>query len=196
MRIENNTLFEAGKKNALLSLQNALDTNKVDIKILPILDLINQLPNYYTSSSCAGRIVVLQLPCLGDKKNAVFLGKWHRTVNIEEIHKAIKTSTYGYIWILSQSPIIHVISKSLEDANSLVKLAICSGLKNSGFKTYDKKIVIELCSTERLDAPIGENTELYCTKQHLILLTTIANKIITRSQQKMKKFEKKLINFL
>jgi tRNA wybutosine-synthesizing protein 3 len=192
MKTENNIVFKNGKQHASTLLQTAIDTRKVDTEILPILHQINQLPCYYTSSSCAGRIVLLQIPGLGDKKNAVFLGKWHRQVSIEEVNEAMKTSSSGLIWILSQSPIIHVIAKSLTDADKLVKVAISSGLKNSGFKTFDKKIVVELCSTERLDAPIGEKNTVYCTEEHLILLIKIANSIILKSQEKMKRFRKNL----
>lgn len=196
MKTEKKTVFETAKHHTLTLLQTAIDTKKVDTEILPILTVINQLPCYYTSSSCAGRILLLQLPSLGDKKNAVFLGKWHRQVSIEEVNEAMKTASSGLIWILSQSPIIHVIAKSLTDADKLVKVAISSGLKNSGFKTYDKKIVIELCSTERLDAPIGENDTIYCTKEHLVLLIKIANDIIIKSQEKINKFQKNLLKIL
>lgn len=194
MKTENNTIFESGKQHALTLLQTAIESKKVDTQILPILHLINQHQSYYTSSSCAGRVVLLQLPSLGDKKNAVFLGKWHNTVTLDEITKASQTATTGLVWLLSQSPIIHVIAKNLEAADKLVKTAISSGLKNSGFKLYDKKIVIELCSTERLDAPIGENNTLFCTQDHLVLLIKIANEIITKSQEKMKKFQRELHN--
>jgi len=72
--------FLENKKNALQKLDKAKIENKVDIGILPILDIINSLNEYYTTSSCFGRIVLLELPVIGDKKNAKFIGKWHRTI--------------------------------------------------------------------------------------------------------------------
>jgi tRNA wybutosine-synthesizing protein 3 len=59
-------------------------------------------------------------------------------------------------------------------------------------KSTGKKIVIELSSTERLDAPIGRDGRLFCEKEYLHLLTEIANEVIERSQQKLIRFEKNL----
>ena len=66
--------FNEGKKSAIKKLEKAHDAGEVDKGILPILNIINKSENYYTSSSCFGRIVVLEIPDIGDKKNAEFLG--------------------------------------------------------------------------------------------------------------------------
>jgi tRNA wybutosine-synthesizing protein 3 len=50
--------FLDAKENALKSLNDACDKGKVDEGALPILDLINEIEGFYTSSSCAGRIVL------------------------------------------------------------------------------------------------------------------------------------------
>jgi len=73
--------FLGNKKNALQKLKIARSENKVDIDILPVIDILNSSNEYYTTSSCFGRIVLLELPVIGDKKNAKFIGKWHRTIN-------------------------------------------------------------------------------------------------------------------
>ena len=93
------------------------------------------------------------------------------------------------IWILAQSPILHVITKSNLYADKLIKIAISSGFKNSGVKSYFDNIVIEICSTERLDSPIGENGKLFCNNEHLKLIMDISNHIILRSREKLGKFK-------
>jgi len=177
--------FLQGKKNALNKLDNAKKEKKVDKKILPILEIINQSEKYYSSSSCSGRIVLIQLPEIGDKKNAEFLGKWHHIIKTEEITTSFKKAKKGQIWILAQSPIIHVISKTLKDAEKILKISISSGFKNSGLKSIGKKIVVEICSTERLDSPIGKNTEILCNIEYIELVVNIANSIIKRSDKKI-----------
>ena len=184
--------FNEGKKSAIKKLEKALVAGEVDKGILPILNIINQSENYYTSSSCFGRIVVLEIPDIGDKKNAEFLGRWHKPIELDELIGSLKNAKKGQLWLLSQSPVIHVIAKSPEAADSLLKTAISCGFKHSGMKSFGKKNVVEVCSTERLDAPIGLDKKLFCNDEHMQLLVNISNEIIKKSTQKLKKFEEKL----
>jgi len=184
--------FLEGKKSALAKLQKAQKEKKVDEGVLPILFIINESDDYYTTSSCYGRIVLLEIPNIGDKKAAKFLGKWHRIIDVDELFVAARKAKRGLIWLLSQSPIIHVTTKTNELADRLLKTAIACGFKNSGIKSLGNKIVVEICSTERLDAPVGKDGVLFCNKQHLELLTDISNEILKKSTQKLKKFEKNL----
>ena len=128
------------KDKALISLEEACEKNKVDHQILPILEIINNSDKYYTSSSCAGRIVLLEIPSIGDKKGAKFLGKWHRNVSLNEVMNSAGKAEKGLLWLLAQSPIIHVGVNTIEAADRLVKVAISSGFKNSGVRSIGKKI--------------------------------------------------------
>jgi tRNA wybutosine-synthesizing protein 3 len=188
--------FLEGKKSALKKLQTAKKENKVDPGIQSILDLINKSENYYTSSSCFGRIALLEIPSIGDKKEAKFLGKWHRTIDVDEFLSASKNAETGQLWFLSQSPIIHIVAKTNKAADKLLKTAIASGFKNSGLKSLGKRIVVEICSTERLDAPVGNDGAVFCIKDQLELLVNISNEIMKKSTLKLKKFEEKLRNNL
>ena len=188
--------FLKNKKQALEKLEYAKKEGLVDKGIISIIDLINSYDDYYTSSSCYGRIVLLEIPEIGDKKSANWLGKWHRKIEVDEILNASKKANKDLIWILAQSPIIHVFAKNLESADKLIKTAIGCGFKNSGFKTFDKNIVIEVTSTERLDSPVGIDGKLFCNNEYLSLLVDIANDVIKKSSAKLKKFEIKLEKYL
>ena len=59
-------------------------------------------------------------------------------------------------------------------------------------KTSKKNIIVEIVSTERIDAPIGFNGELYCDENYRFLLTDIANKVIKRSYLKLEKLKNSL----
>ena len=184
--------FIGNKKQTLQKLNDARAQGLVDEDIIPILDIINSKDEYYTSSSCYGRIVLLEIPKIGDKKNAKWLGKWHRKIILDEILDSVKNSNKGQIWILAQSPILHIFSKDIESADKLVKSAVSCGFKNSGFKSVKGNIVVEITSTERLDSPVGKDGKMFCNTEHLTLLVKIANEIIDKSSVKLDKFE----NFL
>jgi tRNA wybutosine-synthesizing protein 3 len=74
----------------------------------------------------------------------------------------------------------------------MVKTAVSCGFKNSAVKSTGKKIIIEFCSTERLDAPIGKDGQLFCESNYLSLLVDISNEVIKRSQKKLIRLEKTL----
>jgi len=180
------------KEQALISLEKAQGENKLDSKIKPVLDIINNSDEYYTSSSCAGRIVLLEIPSIGDKKRARFLGKWHDTIKPKDVFSAAKKARNGILWLLAQSPIIHVAASSSDAADKLVKTAVAGGFKNTAFKFTKKKIIVEVCSTERLDAPIGRDGNLFCSGEYLQLLVDIANDVTEKSNVKIHRLEETL----
>jgi len=187
--------FLEAKEIALKSLDDAYAAQKVDEGVLYILDLINRTEGFYTSSSCAGRIVLLQIPQIGDKRRALFLGVWHRTIEINELRMAVSKATKGVLWLLAQAPIFHMGVQTLELADMMVKIAVSCGFKNSSVKSIGHKIRIEICSTERLDAPIGRNSRLFCDDEYLSLLVEISNEVMERSRKKMERFIKKIERF-
>ncbi|HIH28381.1 MAG TPA: hypothetical protein HA260_01105 [Thermoplasmata archaeon] len=184
--------FLDAKENALKSLENACDKKKVDDGALPLLAIINTMEGFYTTSSCAGRIVLLEIPQIGDKRGATFLGIWHRTIESEELATASKKATQGLLWLLAQAPILHIGVETLPLAERMVKTAISCGFKNSSIRSLGKKIIIELCSTERLDAPIGKDGCLFCDEKQLCLIVEISNEVIERSQEKLARLTEKL----
>jgi tRNA wybutosine-synthesizing protein 3 len=185
-------IFLEGKKIALSKLEKAKKDNLVDKGILPILNIINNSDLYYTSSSCYGRIVLLEIPNIGNKKEAVFLGKWHRSISVDELISASNNSKKGQIWLLSQSPIIHITSKTIDAADRILKIAISCGFKNSGIRSLKKRIIVEICSTERLDVPIGNDKTIFCNKDHIDLLVSISNEVFNKSNNKLEKLRREL----
>jgi tRNA wybutosine-synthesizing protein 3 len=192
--MEKKEFFDA-KERALNSLEDACAEHTVDEGVLPVLDLINSIEGFYTSSSCAGRIVLLEIPQIGDKRSAVFLGVWHRPIEPRELKAAATKATKGLLWLLAQAPILHIGAETLELADRMVKTAISCGFKNSSVKSTGKKIRIEVCSTERLDAPIGRDGCLFCEEEYLSLLVEISNEVIGRSGKKMARFAKTVGTF-
>ncbi|MEM0493012.1 MAG: hypothetical protein QXS02_03535 [Candidatus Thermoplasmatota archaeon] len=180
------------KEQSLLKLEKAYMHDMVDEGISRVLRMINSYDEYYTSSSCSGRVLILEIPLLGDKKNARVLGKWHVRVNAQDVLDSVKKAEKGMIWLLSQSPILHIGCSSLKAANTLVKLAVSSGFKNSTVKSTGKRITVELSSTERLDAPLGKDGVLFCDQKYIELLVDISNMIIERSNKKIRSLEKRL----
>ncbi|NJE05747.1 hypothetical protein E3E36_06240 [Thermococcus sp. M36] len=185
--------FDEQKEKAMAGLRKALAEGKVDGDIIPLLDKINSLENYFTTSSCSGRISVMEMPDFGDKVNSVWLGKWHREVSVEEVLEAIKKHSNGQLWFLVRSPILHVGARTMEDAVKLLNLAIGLGFKYSNIKSVShKKLLVEIRSTERMDVPLGADGELWVSEDYIERITAIANDQLRRFKGKLKKLEEEM----
>ena len=166
---------------------------KVDEDIVSLLDKINYGTRYYTTSSCSGRIAVMQLPELGDKRNSAFLGKWHREVTVEEVKNAISSYSAGFLYMLVQSAIIHVVAGNIEDANALLALARDAGFKYSSIKNIKENgILLEILGTEHMEIPLGAGGKLRVCENDLEFFTEIANRTLRRIKSKLQRFEEKI----
>ncbi|AFL95013.1 hypothetical protein CL1_0808 [Thermococcus cleftensis] len=185
--------FDEQKAKAMEGLRKALAENKVDEDIIPLLEKLNALENYFTTSSCSGRISVMEMPHFGDKVNSVWLGKWHREVNVGEVFDAIERHSSGQLWFLVRSPILHVGARTMEDAVRLLNLAIGLGFKYSNIKSVShRKLLVEIRSTERMDVPLGEDGELWVSEDYIERIVAIANDQLRRFKGKLKRLEEEI----
>ncbi len=181
------TIFEEQKKKALERLR----IRGADEEVAEIIEALNRLDDFYTTSSCSGRVALICIPEIGAKREAEFIGKWHRAVTKEEVSEAIKAPKQGEIWLISQSPILHVSCRGLEKAKTLLRIAIESGFKYSGIKAISKdnrKVMVEIMSTERLDVPLGKDNEIFCSETYIAYIVQKANFMLTRGKAKLKRF--------
>ncbi len=188
------------KDERMESLEKRVCEGEVDEEILPIVKNINSNPDYFTTSSCAGRIVIIEMPELGDKKNAEFLGKWHRVVEAKEVMAAFSSAKGDkMVFLLAQSPIIHVRCKTLRSAIELRNCAVESGLKYSTIKSLTlnvkdepTNIVVEILSSENIHAPLARGGKLYPNLDYLTFLVENANQALRRAREKLERFRQNL----
>ncbi len=161
--------FLEDKKRTLMNLELAIREGLVDEEIIPILNKINEIDNYYTTSSCIGRIGIMEIP--KDKNPKLYsrwLGKWHHYPNYNDIFNALKNKKEGYIIFVMNSPILHIACKDINSAKKMLELAIHSGLKASSIKSVsEKRIIVEILTTYKVDAPIGEDGEIFVNEDYL-----------------------------
>jgi tRNA wybutosine-synthesizing protein 3 len=176
--------FTLLKERAMKKLRSkGMDENE---SLRRILERINGCDSYFTTSSCSGRIVLLQIPEIGAKKNAFFLGKWHKEIGREEL--SLPPSFRGELWLIAQGPILHVAAENIDSAASLLKKAKDCGFKRSGiFSISERLVLLEILSTERMDVPLGTDGKLLCSPEHLELILEKANEILRRSNEKLRR---------
>lgn len=191
MQIKNSN-FKEHKQQALKKLEFAMKDNKVDTSLISLLQTINSFEDYFTTSSCAGRIVLLQLPKIGDKKNAVFLGRWHREVNKDEVISSLDFFDKGQLWLITQPPIFHIGCRTLSAANYLMKQGVSAGFKHSGIRSISGQIITELKSTERMDMPLGSKGKRVIPDELIPFLVESANISIRRSKKKLSRLKEEI----
>ncbi len=156
----------------------------VDEPIIYLLNTINLLPQYFTTSSCAGRIILIKSPYSGRKNEARILFKTHYPVRPDDVWEKLNIAAFTDPVYLQLEPfIIHVSAKSVKDASALVELSQRAGIKHSGILIIrDERVVIEMESTERIEAPVTIRGQTIVQREYMNYLIEEANRklLITR----------------
>jgi len=182
--------FQKEKKRQLEMKDNS-DIGEWDEKILSLCNKINSRKEYYTTSSCAGRAVLIE-DC-EKKKSGLFLFRSHEKISFSELKKELekaRNKTYGLIYFKQEPCILHVASNSLEQAQKLLDKAKLAGWKNSGIIASCGRIILEMRSTEKLELPAVNQGKILFDDDFLKLLVSEANKKLERTWEKIKKLEK------
>lgn len=162
-----------------------------DLRIKDLCDKINQDKDYYTTSSCSGRIVLIK--SLDKKAENVFLFRTHKKITLKELNKVLEKIKYNQLIEFKQTPcILHVACFSLEKAQELIDKAKFAGWKNSGIMSIKKRIIVELNSTENLSFPIMNCKKKLVDNEFLKLSIGLANKKLEKSWEKINKLHKSI----
>ncbi|RLI27231.1 hypothetical protein DRO58_04670 [Candidatus Bathyarchaeota archaeon] len=154
--------------------------------MLPLLEALNRLSDYYTTSSCSGRIQVYEAVLPGLKFDLKTIAKWHRAVEPGEIVAAIEAVKPRNAWLAVLPPILHVTCRSLDAANRLLHLARESSFKHSGLLVAKgDRFVVELTATERMESPLVVDGTLVFKPEILEKVVERANMLLKRSKHKI-----------
>lgn len=180
------------KDRVLGDLEESLREGEVDEEVRPLLDAINSREGCVTTSSCSGRIQLIQLPRLGDKRGAKVLGKWHSPVDAGGLGEALRGAEgSGMVFLMVQSPIVHVRCRDLRAAADLRALGEASGLKYSTIRSLTlgdddtvDGIVVELLGTGSMDMPLGAGGWIFPEGEYLEFLVDVSNKVFSRNKER------------
>ena len=177
------------KDASLKKLKHDIEINRVDKDILWILNLINSLDNYYTTSSCSGRIQITANYLPGEKFSLITLAKWHHIIKLEDLLIVLKYSKEENIWFAVQPPIIHIACRDLSSAIEMLRHARNNGFKHAGIQGItENRVMVEITSTERIEAPLKLNgNEIYRGEQ-LSSLVKVANNLLIKSKTRLANF--------
>lgn len=184
--------FLRRKKSVLLKSDKS-SIGKWDEKILSLCNKINRSENYYTTSSCSGRIVLMIAQ--EKKSHNLFLIISHNVIsfnwlknNLNKITNKIKRP----IKFKCEPPILHIICRDLGSASLLLEKAKKSGMKHSGIHYLGKNPILEINGDDKLEFPIINKNKILVDDNFLKLIVKESNKKLKKSWKMIKKLEKVL----
>ncbi len=172
-----NTSFELDKKNAL-GKDDKSSKGSWDEKIIPLCDAINSKDNYYTTSSCAGRMVLLKIPGSGTKADAEWLFVSHDKFSLEQLKESIKEVPEEQVVYRYEPFIIHVVCRTIEDADKLLRLVRSIGLKRCGIISLSKKITVEIIGTANISTLFSQEKKILLPEEYIRIMIETSNMLL------------------
>ena len=180
------------RKNAVLSKIDRSSAGEWDDKIKKLCEKINKTSDFYTTSSCSGRVILM---ISKDKKGKdLFLKIWHEKVYFDDFKEILNSllNKNDIIKFKLEPPILHIACRDLKKATYILEKAKFLGFKRSSILTFDRNIVVEINSSERFEFPIIKNNKILVDDEFLKLVLSMSNYKMERGWEKIKRLEKSI----
>ncbi|XP_002129518.2 tRNA wybutosine-synthesizing protein 3 homolog [Ciona intestinalis] len=189
------------KKSRALDKKDESRKGSVDSLIVELVDFINAKPDYFTTSSCSGRIVVLTT---NDSENntehtsAKKGCKWHLVshvaVKASDVLNCLKSATES-TRLKFEGFIMHINCRDLKSAILMQNAALSSGFRNSGITIgkHGRNLQVAIRGTMNLEVPLMDTDGKRITSDEYIQhVVTMANDKLTENEKKITRFNKSL----
>ena len=168
-------------KKAALAKPNDSSEEHWDEQIIPLCEAINEKPNFYTSSSCAGRLALLKIPMMGKKEDAEWLLTSHEETSVNSVMQALENLPDNQIVFRYEPFILHVGCRTLKDAEKLLNLVRDFGLKRCGMISLGENPTVEITSTANISTLIADKGKVLLPDEYIKTLVEIANTLLTQN---------------
>ncbi|XP_068095312.1 tRNA wybutosine-synthesizing protein 3 homolog [Hyperolius riggenbachi] len=163
----------------------------VDKDIEETVRHINLQDCYFTTSSCSGRIIIIdENPDLStvQKENCSWLFVTHELCSTDDVLAALPKAS-GDAVLKFEPFVLHVQCRSLEDAQLLHNVAINSGFRNSGITVGKKgKIIMAVRSTHCLEVPLSHKGKCLVSNEYIEYLVQTANGKMEENKKRIGRF--------
>ncbi len=172
------------EKKTYLSKSDKSKKGDLDTKIIPLLDKFNSLPDYYTTSSCSGRVYLWK--GTGKKSETQWLRVSHDLIDENFFHCNEKE----VVWLRLEGMILHVACRDIDAAIRLLDQAWIL-YKKSCILSAKNKIMVEIRGSEWMEMPLYKDGEILFSGDLNWLKETI-NVKLEKMWKDMERFRKSL----
>jgi tRNA wybutosine-synthesizing protein 3 len=180
------------RKTAVLSKLDRSSIGGWDKRIKGLCDKINKLQDFYTTSSCSGRVILM---IQQDKKGKdLFLKTWHDKISFNSLKKALEeiVKIKKLVKFKLEPPIIHIACRELRNATEMLEKAKYLGFKRSSILTCDRNVILEINASERLEFPIINNNKILVDDEFLKLVVKMSHQKLENGWKKIHSLEKSM----
>ncbi len=146
---------------------------------------LNEPPKLYTTSSCTGRIAIVEgrFHWLRDDARIVF--KSHDPITVHDVERVLKRP-FSDLWLKATGPILHLRAYSLECALELLDAARQSGFKHSGLiSAGETGYTVEVMSSIQLNAPLRLGGVDMLARESLDRLVELSNRALEEGRRRL-----------
>jgi tRNA wybutosine-synthesizing protein 3 len=182
-------MFEKRKKD-ILGKEDKSNIGEWDKKIIPLCNKLNSKKNFYTTSSCAGRVILI----IGSERKApnLFLYVNHDRINFKEFKKKLESINEKNVNFKQEPCGLHVACRNLENAQILLNKARRVGWKKSGIISSKKRFIIEMFGTNKLEFPLIRDGKILVNDGFLKEIVKVSNKNLEKSWKQIDDLRKKV----
>src|SRR3989344_852408 len=182
--------FEMVKEHHKKTFEDAAINGKMDPQLVSLCRFIASTKQFFTSSSCSGRIVLLKVNAEESKQESAFHRKWHSTVSADEVWNALEEKTKHERWLKQEPLILHIGAESIEGAKKILEIMRKCGIKRGGIMVAKKgKFLLEIVGTQRMSLPVKKDDKILISRGHLEFVVEKANRKLEKNYGTLGKFE-------
>ncbi len=175
-------------KKTFLSKLDKSNAGGVDGGVRETVNLINSHSEYFTTSSCAGRVYLWKEPKSRKKKDVELIFLKHGKLNTTDIRK-IKQLILPKetVWLRVEPIILHVCCRELDAAQRFLDIAKRL-FKKSCFLSIKNKIILEVRGSEIMEVPLAEKKKWLVSEEYFDCVIKKANERYSRIEKKNNEF--------
>ncbi|MDP3640520.1 MAG: tRNA wybutosine-synthesizing 3 family protein [Nanoarchaeota archaeon] len=160
------------EKKTFLEKEDKSKKGSIDARVILILKVLNAHQDYYTTSSCSGRVYLWQGS--GKKNETEWLKVSHELVDDDFF---ILENPNGLVWLRVEPFILHVACRDLAAVHRLLILARMQ-YKKSCLLSLGKKLIVEVRGSEFIEMPLY-NKGRFLFAGEISFLTALVNAKLT-----------------
>jgi len=174
------------RKKDILEKKDKSFIGNWDLKVISLCKIINLSPDFYTTSSCSGRIILI---LDRDKKQKnLFLWVSHEKVGVKNFFLELDKIKMKDVRFKVEPFILHVACRNLDFSKEFLDLCSSVGFK-AGLICVEKNFIVEVRGSQKIEFPIINNFEVLVDEKFIGIVLKKSNDILIKNWQKIKNLE-------
>jgi tRNA wybutosine-synthesizing protein 3 len=186
------------KKHFWLRIWEDYEIGYLDRDLIPVLVMLNRDRDIYTTSSCSGRIVVVDgnVPWIRGETSVVF--KSHIPITTSDLFFIYEKPPHRVYWLIVTGPIIHFSTTSFRKAVEILKRARSMGFKHSGIMhvSSSRGVFVELVTGVYITQLLRIKDKYTLTHEYLNHILLVFNKALIEGKLRLQKLYEELQKYL